>query len=316
MRPAGMLDPENPRRMITQVNQSSFKTRFLLHFSICLIGAAAVVLIAAACGGSDNAQTPSSPGPTTGDTGLLPQRIVSLSPGHTEILFAIGAGDQVAGVDTEADFPPEVAGRTRLNAANPNLDALAKLKADLVVITAGDSGAEQTLKNAGFQVLTLDMPASFNELFGQIDQLGEITGHIGESDALVDELDRRVLAVIQQAGSQSGPRVYHEVSADLTTASSMTFPGELYLILNATNVGGDSPEPYPRLTADQIVAADPEVIILAYEGASPDSVKSRPGWAGISAVRNDRVFALDPALVTRPGPRLVEGLQKLAQLMR
>jgi iron complex transport system substrate-binding protein len=282
---------------------------------LCLAAAIALLLLAAACGGGSNdVPRSASPGNAEESSGL-PHRIVSLSPGLTEILFAIGAGDQVIGVDTESGFPEEAAGRTKIDAANPDLDALTKLKPDLVVTMAAPSGAEQILENAGFPVLALNIPASFNELFSQIDQLAAATGHVDKSDALVEQLDARVLAVLQKVGPSPGPRVYHELSTDMTTASSVTFPGELYLILNAVSIGSDSPQPYPQLTTAQILQADPEVIILAYAGASPQSVKSRPGWAGVSAVRDGRVFAVDPAIVGRPGPRLVDGLETLARLL-
>ena len=101
----------------------------------------------------------------------------------------------------------------------------------------------------------------------------------------------------------------------MTTASSSTFIGELYLILNGISIADDPEEPYPQLALDAIVQADPEVIIVAHAGASPESVKARPGWHNISAVKNDRVYAVDPDTVNRPGPRLVDGLETLAKLL-
>jgi iron complex transport system substrate-binding protein len=243
-----------------------------------------------------------------------PQRIVSLSPGHTEVLFAIGAGDQVIAVDAESDYPVETETLTKLDAVSPDVEALAELQPDLVVVMAGPEGVVESLDQRGLPVLLLDLPRSVNELFDQIDELGDITGHVERSDALVDTMDSGFLAVLEKVGARAGPRVYHELGDDLTTASANTFIGEVYLILNAISIADEDQEPYPKLTLDEIVEADPAVIIVAHSGASAESVKARPGWEGISAVKNGQVFAVDPEIINRPGPRLMEGLETLAGL--
>ncbi len=242
-----------------------------------------------------------------------PERIVSLSPGHTEILFAIGAGDRVIAVDTQSDFPPETETKTKLDATSPDVGAVDGLQPDLVLLMAGPDEVVQALDQKGLQVLWFELPDSFITLFDQIELLGEITGRVEQSESLADDMDSRALAVFATVGSTRGPRVFHEL--DDGTASSDTFIGELYLILNAQNIADQSQEPYPRLTLDTIVEADPEVIIVAHPGDSPESVKERIGWQSISAVRNDRIYIIDPDIVNRPGPRLVEGLETLARLL-
>lgn len=242
-------------------------------------------------------------------------RIVSLSPGHTEILFAIGAGDQVIAVDTQSNFPQETEGKTKFDAMSPDVEAVVGLNPDLVVVMAGPDDVVQSLDQRGLQVLWLELPDSLGSLFDQIDLLGEITGHRDGSDSLVEEMDIRALAVLEKVGATVGPSVYHELDDELRTASSDTFTGELYLILSATNIAGDSQQLYPQLALDAIVEADPEVIIVAYSGASPESVKARSGWQDISAVKDDRIYAVDPDTVNRPGPRLVDGLEALAGLL-
>ena len=270
----------------------------------------AVALLAVSCGGG---QAPKDQELTFDE---LPQRIVSLSPGHTEILFAIGAGDQVIGVDTQSDFPNETGGKTKFDAMSPDLEALDGLEPDLVVLMASADDVAQSLDERGLRVLRLGVPDSLLSLFDQIDLLGEITGHVELSDSLVDEMDRRVLAIFDKVGAARGPRVYHELDAELTTASSSSsFVGELYLILNATSIADDPQDPYPRLTLDEIVEADPGVIIVAHPDASPESVKARPGWQDITAVKNDRIYAVDTDIVNRPGPRQVDGLETLARLL-
>lgn len=290
---------------------------------IALIVIPAAALLTAACGGGRATETVPTYFPVTVERAdgkeltfdTPPQRIVSLSPGHTEILFAIGAGDQVIAVDTESDFPEEAAAKTKFDATSPDLQAIERLDPDLVVVMDGTEEVVQSLDQRGLPVLWLELPVFLVDLFGQIDVLGEITGHREQSDSLVDEMDARVTAIFDPVGATIGPRVYHELDDDLTTASEDTFIGELYLILSAENIAGRSEELFPRLTLDDIVGGDPEAIIVAHAGASPESVKERPGWQDIAAVKNNRVYAIDPDIVNRPGPRLVDGLETLANLL-
>lgn len=286
----------------------------------------AVALLAAACGGGAGQAPATAPPyfPVTverADGQELtfdgpPQRIVSLSPGYTEILFEIGAGDQVVAVDTESDFPQETEEKTKFDAISPDLEAVDELKPDLVLVMAGSDDVVQSLDRRGLQVLWLELPDSFASILDQIDLLGEVTGHREQSDPLVDAMDDRALTVFDKVGAAEGPRVYHELDNELMTASSSgTFIGELYVILNATSIADDPERPFPQLTLDAIVEADPEVIIVAHTGTSPESVKGRPGWQDISAVKNDRVYAVDPDIVNRPGPRLVDGLEALARFL-
>ena len=279
---------------------------------IAFIAIPAMALLAASCGGGQAPDAVTLGGELTFDT--PPERIVSLSPGHTEILFEIGAGDQVIAVDTESDFPPETETKTKLDATSPDDAVLEELQPDLVVVMAGPEEVVQALDQQGFQVLWLELPDSIGSLFDQIDLLGEITGRVEQSDRLVDEMDRRILAVFDEVGATPGPRVYHELDNDLTTASFDTLIGELYLILNATPIANDPEQPFPQLTLDAIIEADAEAIVVAHSGVTPESVKARPGWQDIPAVKIDRVYAVDPDIVNRPGPRLVDGLETLARL--
>ncbi len=292
---------------------------------IAFIAITAVALLAASCGGGGPPPEEGTPYiPVTVERAdgkeltfeRPPQRIVSLSPGHTEVLFAIGAGDQVIAVDTQSDFPEETAAKPKFDATSPDMEALEGLDPDLVVVMDGPEEVVEDLDQRGLTVLSLELPSFIQDLFTQIDNLGQITGHVKESDSLVDSMDSRYISVFDTVGATAGPRVYHELDNDLTTASSSTtFIGELYLILNATTIDDDPQQPFPQLTLDAIVQADPEVIIVAHSDSSPESVKARPGWQNISAVKNDRVYAVDPDTVNRPGPRLVDGLETLAKLL-
>lgn len=243
------------------------------------------------------------------------QRVVSLSPGYTEVLFAIGAGEQVLAVDTGSDFPPEVLKRRLVNLQDPNPDAIAALEPDLVLVMSGPEPLVRALDARGLRVLWLAEPESIARLFDQIILLGQITGHTDESIQLVDSMDERVLTVLRDVGTMQGPSVYHEMSDDLLTASGSTIIGELYSILGVRNIAAARPEPYPRLTSTAVIEENPAVIILAYRNASVEAVKARPGWQEISAVEEARIFTMDAAIVNRPGPRIVEGLEMLFHLL-
>jgi iron complex transport system substrate-binding protein len=248
-----------------------------------------------------------------------PQRIASLSPAATETLFAIGAGDQVVAVDMYSNYPEEAISREQLDAYEPNLEAIAAVEPDLVLLFYDPGELADSLERLGITTAVLgsveETPESVEAVFDQIRLLGQITGHMQEAEDLVAEMEDRVDAIEEAlADVEQGPRIFHEVDATLYTAAPDSFVGGLYKILKAQNIAAGADQPFPQLSQEVIIESDPEVIILAdgAYGESPDTVKGRPGWGSISAVRNDRVFVIDPDLVSRPGPRCVEALETLA----
>ena len=247
-----------------------------------------------------------------------PQRIASLSPAATEILFAVGAGDQVAAVDKFSDFPPEAKTLPQLDAFQPSVEAIAGAQPDLVLVFFDPSNLVDGLARAGVTVFFLETPTSVDGVLKQIRLLGEATGHPLEAEELVGEMQGRIGVIEERlADVQQGPRLFHEVDNQLYTASPNSFAGGLYTILKAQNIAAGVTEAYPQLSQEAIIQQDPEVIILAdvVAGESPETVKARPGWGGISAVKNNRIYAIDPDIVSRPGPRLVDALETLAKLL-
>jgi len=245
-----------------------------------------------------------------------PESIVALAPSFVEVLFAIAAGDAVVAVDENTDFPPEAAARTKLSGFEPSVEGIAALEPDLVIIFFDPGGLEEALEGLGIPVLFLASPQSVEGVFDQIELLGRATGHLEEAEALIADMRESIDAIAEKlADVQEGPRVFHEVGPELFTASDEDFVGDLYTILKAQNIAAGA-GPFPQLTAEAVIAADPEVIILAdVPAVTPEEVKARPGWDSVSAVQNDRVFAVDPDIVSRNGPRLVDGLEELARLL-
>jgi iron complex transport system substrate-binding protein len=247
-----------------------------------------------------------------------PQRIASLSPAVTEILFAIGAGSQVAAVDKFSDFPPEAKTRQQLDAFQPSVEAIAGAQPDLVLVFFDPGNLVDGLARAGVTVFFLETPTSVDGVLEQIRLLGEATGHPLEAEELVGAMQRRIDAISERlAAVQQGPRLFHEVDNQLYTAAPNSFVGDLYLILKAQNIAAGTAQAFPQLSQEAIIQQDPEVIVLAdvAAGESPETVKARPGWGSISAVKNNRIYAIDPDIVSRPGPRLVDALETLAKLL-
>ena len=247
-----------------------------------------------------------------------PQSIASLSAGHTEILYAIGAGDQVTAVDSTSDCPQAVNDLPKVDAFTPSVEAIADLQPDLVVIFFDPGELQVSLQNLDIPVLNLAAPASIQGVYDQTELLGEATGHAADAAGLVADMQAAVQSIQSEIGDAVAvPTVFHEIDNTYFTAGPGSFIADLYDILGAQNIADATGQPFPQMSAEAIIEADPEVIVLADEdaGETPDTVKARPGWGSVSAVQNDRIHIIDPDIVSRPGPRLVEALSALAAFL-
>jgi iron complex transport system substrate-binding protein len=318
----------------------SFSARTAALAAVLLLVLAAV----AACGGDDDAPaagsktaapaeatarpTPASAFPMTftdsGGTAVTfneaPKRIISYSPGATEVLFAVGAGGQVVGVDKFSDYPPDTNSRTRLEYSKPAPEPALALQPDLVLMAARQEGQVKQFRELGMRVLLLAEPADLPGVLEQIRSLGKLTGHAAEGEKLAGGLDGRIRAVQSRIVSISeGPLVFFEVTSDLYTAAPNTFIGALLSLVKARNIAQGATTQFPQLSAEVVINASPAVILLADAGEnggqSLDTVKSRPGWANIPAVKNSRVISVDGNVFSRPGPRVVDALEQLVGIL-
>jgi cobalamin transport system substrate-binding protein len=316
---------------------------------------AVVALVAAACGGAttDTTATPAAPSPTTaavtvpppttiaatttttetpdddfpitvaaanGDVDLAerPVRIVSISPTATEILFAVGAGDQVVAVDVFSYYPPE-APVTDLSGFQPNVEAIASYQPDLVVTSGNPDGLIDALTLLGIPVLLAPAAASFDDVYTQIEQLGAATGNIGSAAELIAQMQTDIADIVAGLPElETAPTYYHELDPTLFSATSSTFIGTVYSTLGLVNIADEADIDgygFPQLSAEWILDQDPDFIFLADGnccGASPESVAERPGWGGLDAVLNERVIVLDEDIASRWGPRVVDYLRSVA----
>jgi iron complex transport system substrate-binding protein len=250
----------------------------------------------------------------------VPQRVISLSPTSTETLFAIGAGPQVIAVDEYSNFPAEaLAVPHDLSGFTPNVEAIAKLKPDLVIHDGTtDLGAQ--LDTLGIAHLPAPAAATFDDMYAQIERLGAVTGHIAEAAELVSNMNIDITAAVAAVSAPSEPRTYfHEIDKTLYSVRSATFLGEVYSLFGLVNIAdaAEGDKPYPQLSPEFVISANPDLIFLsdAAYGESVETVAARPGWADLSAVKNGGVVAVDADISSRWGPRVVDYVEAVGKAL-
>jgi iron complex transport system substrate-binding protein len=264
----------------------------------------------------------------TGTEISLPQpavRIVSLGASNTEILFAIGAGSQIAGCDLTSDYP---AGAKPLAviADYPvlNVESIVALQPDLVLAAEIISPEQvQSMRSLGLKVFYLANPATLPDgLFANIRTVGRLTGRTAEAEKIVSDLQHRFDSVRQQtAAAASTPLVYYELDATDPakpyTAGPGSFVDMLIGLAGGKNLGAGLSSVWAQISAEEILHQDPDVILLGDTGygITVESVAARPGWKNLAAVKRGSVYAVDSNLVVRPGPRLADGLETIARYL-
>lgn len=253
------------------------------------------------------------------------QRIVSLAPSNTEILFAIGAGEQVVGRDALSDFPEEAKAATDIGMTFDalNTELIVSLKPDLVLLAEiNPSEQVKQLEDLGLNVYYLKNPLTLEEMYGNLEIVAQLTGHEEEAATLIESLKARVAAVDEKiAPISSRFSVFYELDATDPakpfTAGKGTFITQLIERAGGYNIASDL-EGYPQMSLEQVVAEDPAFIILgdARYGVSAETIAQRPGWENLTAVKSGNIHAFNDDLVSRPGPRLVDALEELAKLLR
>lgn len=297
-----------------------------------LAGALALAMLAAACGGgtvsSTTAPSTTSP-PQSAAAGAFPrevmgvtipaspERIVSASATHTEILYALGAGERIVAVDLFSNYPAATADKDRIDSFNLNVEAVAAFDPDLVILSFDPGGAVDGLAALGIPALLFPTaPATLEGAYAEWAAVGAAVGADDEAAALVDEARADVDAAL--AGIPAGgapPTYYHELGPELYSITSSTFIGSIYALAGMTNIADPADDAgfgYPQLSAEYLLEADPDFVFLADSvccGQDAATVAERPGWDTLGAVRNGRVVALDDDVASRWGPRIVEFLE-------
>jgi len=254
------------------------------------------------------------------------QRIVSLAPSNTEILFSIGAGSQIVGRDTFSDYPAEAADIPDIGGGFGELNLETILSSDPDLVLAAEitpTEQVQALEEVGLTVFAMKNPKDFDGLYQVIQIAAQLTAHEDEAATLIEDLKGRVDAVTGKAATSSfHPLVFYELdSTDPSapwTSGGGTFIDTLITMAGGANLGATLEGEWVQISIEELLTQNPDLIILGdytWGGVTPEDVAARSGWETLSAVKDGQVFTIDDNLVSRPGPRLVDGLEAMAKLL-
>jgi len=315
-------------------SRSRTTTRDLRRSTPALLLTATLALTA--CGGDTSASR--TPAPESSDAGAFPvtvagaggelileeqpDSIVSLSATSTEMLFAIGAGDQVAAVDDTSNYPEE-APVTDLSAFTPNAEAIAGYEPDLVILSNDQNGIVDALDALSVPTLLLEAAATVDDTYAQLETLGDATGHAEEADEVIADVQDRIAAAVESVPDDAqGMRVYHELDPSFFSADSSTFIGSIYTLFGLENIAdgpGEAAGGYPQLSPEYVVGQAPDLIVLADTkccGQSAETVAQRPAFDTVPAVQEDRVLAADDDVASRWGPRIADFAEAVAGALK
>ena len=288
----------------------------------------ATVLVACTSGAQ-----PPSPSPITLTDGLgrevtlaaPAQLIVSLAPSNTEILYAVGAGDQVVGRDEFSNYPEAAAAIQSVGGSmgDYNFEQIVSLKPDLVLAAEINTPEQvKALEDLGVTVYYLKNPTNIPGMFANLEIVGQLTGHTDEVTALVDSLRQRVTGVEAKVANVTvTPRVFYELDgtdpAKPWTAGAGTFIDQLISMAGGENVAASLDGSWGQISQEALLVANPDIILLgdAAYGTTAEQVSARPGWDAIQAVKTGQIVPFNDDTVSRPGPRLVDALEELVRIL-
>ena len=301
-----------------------------------LVGLAGLFLLVStlvACGnnGDDSAVTEESTAAettvaaefpvTVGDLTLdaEPQRIISMSATATEMLFAIGAGDRVIAVDNFSNFPEATASLEKLDAYQPNIEAISALSPDLVIISYDPGNLVEQLTTLSIPVFNAGAVADLAGAYAQLEQLGALTGQLAEAVQASSDMQTAITEIVDGVTKLNPPLTYfYELDPTPYTVTSNTFIGGVMALMGLVNIadGVEEGNDYPQLSAEIIVEKNPDIIFLADTkccAQSAETVAARDGWGGLQAVATGSIVALDDDIASRWGPRLVDLVRAVAE---
>jgi len=252
------------------------------------------------------------------------QRLVSLAPSNTELLFAIGAGAGLVGVTEHCNYPEAAKAIEKIGKYKTlSIEKIAATKPDLVVAIRGnDLETLESLRQLGIPVFALEIK-SVEEIFGALERLGRLTGHQPQAVALVDSLKKRVNAVQQAVAKISAkpPVLWGFLSAPVYTAGKDTYIEDLITLAGGENLGSRAQGAWPQISLETMISWAPEVI-LTTDGKARDRLSEElkrllqtDGWKTLPAVKSGRIHYLEDDLFLRPGPRSIEVLERIARLL-
>jgi iron complex transport system substrate-binding protein len=304
-----------------------------LRRSFTTAGSAAALALAAACGGGSAPSASVTPASSTaafpvtvqsGTSSVVieakPTAIVSLSPTATEDLYAIGAGDQVKAVDKYSDYPAGTP-KTNLSEQQLNIESLAALQPDLVIVADDSDDLSARMKALSIPVLVLPAATKIDDVYTEMTELGEATGHVQEATTEAASIRTQLAQITSSVAKRTAPVTYfYELSPDFYSITSDTFVGQLLELIGLQSIadtanGAAKSGGYPQLSSEFIFKANPDFIFLADTICCQQTaakVAKRPGWTQITAVKDGRVVGLSDDIASRWGPRIVNLLKTVA----
>jgi iron complex transport system substrate-binding protein len=269
------------------------------------------------------------PGTYTDDMGRAvaidqaPQRIVSFGPSITEILFALGLEEKVVGVSNYCDYPEAAKLKAKVgDAFNPSLERIVELEPDLV-LTLKQEQLNRELDALGIKFMVLD-PEDIDGIWGDIELVGEITGTEKKAEELIEDMQDSISQVIALVEDAPEVRVFFIVDAtDLTlpwTAGTGSFIDALITMAGGENIAAKAQGAWVQFSLEQIVSADPEIIVIqtmtgGIPTVSKEGLEEHPVWGEMTAVKQGKICFINGDLVSRPGPRIVQGLEEMAKII-
>lgn len=251
-----------------------------------------------------------------------PKRIVSLVPAATETLYALGIGDRVVGVTKYDDYPQEALQKAEYvfdDSLKPNTEQILNLNPDLIIVGMQDDKTVSTIRGLNIPVVQFN-PQSLSSTYDTLLKIGQVMNTPTEAQKMVkamQEKEKSITETVAGIKDSDRPRVWIEVDPTLYTAGEGTFLNELITKAGGKNIASDV-QNWAQYSAEQVIAKNPQVILDTYSYFIPnvkDTILARPTWKNLDAVKNNRVVDLDSNKVTRPGPRIVEGMESIAQAL-
>lgn len=251
-----------------------------------------------------------------------PQRIMALAPSNTEIVFALGAEDRVVAVDQWSDYPPAAKAKPRISPLNPSLEQIVRLSPDLILSARGGAEPLLPLERQGIKVMIF-APRTLDDIYRNVLLIGRIVDAQERAERLVRALRQRAAGVMARVRDAPRLKVFIELDgidpSRPFTAGPGSFIDLLIQLAGGANIATLSRIAWPQFSLEELIKADPDMIILGdalvpMNPQTPEMVARRPGWNRLRAVRRGAIFPIETDLVSRPGPRIVEGLELLAKL--
>ena len=246
-----------------------------------------------------------------------PTKIVSLSPALTELLFALGLDQQIIGVSEYCDYPEQAKSKEKMGGfENPNIELVASKEPDLVFVSAGvQEDIIQKLGEFGITVVALDAD-TIEQVITNIRLAGILTGKEKEAEQLTDHMKAKMKEIAEKVQGLAKPKVFFEVWDDpLMSAGTSSFIHNVIEAAGGINIAADSNERYYTFSVERLLEENPDIYIINSHSHTPQDIMRRNGYQALKAVQNNKVYVIDDNLISRPGPRVIEGLEQIAKML-